>query len=725
MMIRVNDDILEFNDSIEVDKNIKLFDDIEEATGDFSYAFTIPSTAKNRRLLGLTSPDAVNKSVYQYLEADILGDDGIALYKGSIVTERQSRYGIECSFFSGNHNWFAMIDGPLQDYYLDGYDRDLTKLNIQNTWNANEGLIYTLMDAGILSRRPVPFLKPSDFVGGIFVKTVFSKIFSIAGIKLKGELFSDPIFNSLITYNNQENESQIRQRSVYALKTTTETRPVPPPITVIDVNFEDTTTYPYFNGGNFILDGSGRTVYRADVKMLVRVEVTLYVEPGTGFNYFNLVSTAPGSSNVIFRFQEDGSGILTGSVDIVMEPSEEIYIQTGVFINEVRPGSTLKVTPLFIWYTPGRALVPNWTKREFVNEMLKIFNTVTSYDPVSKELTINLVDKLKHKTPSDISEFVDEIEFDYTTLGQSFGKSNYFTYQEGPDGENFTGYKSNEFVKYGSGAVDLDNDNLQDAVTLVESKFSSPLTYVHKSMLTSLERVDLISESIDSPLEFTAVTAGTSYARMTVALDADIEQQDRYQVGDIIRVTQSTGQNYLGDWEVSARGDGYVEFFMMPFEFTATGEMERVRPAYSASDDSFIFINAGIRNVSDISPLDKFYFERVAATQVGFSFFNLLSNGTSINDIFKQSLKFGPAESPLDYQTNMVDNYFGTLELIMNDPVTGIMTAHIPKKFFIGFSYLTPVVVKYDMSSSLWFISKISGYKGSEYECEVELIKLS
>ncbi len=724
MMIKVNGEFLDFNDFVEVDKNIKLFDEIEETSGDFSYAFSVPSTSKNRRLLGVLSPDSSNKPVYDYLEADILGDDGTVLYKGSIVTERQTRTEIQCSFYSGNNNWFTMLTGPLQDDYLDGYSRDLTKLNIQNSWNSTEGIIYTLMDSGIMSRRPVAFLKAEDFIGCIFVKTVFYSIFSIAGIKLKGELFSDPIFNSLITCNNQENEAQIRQRSAYALKTVLEVR-IPPNLSMAPT-FEDKTTYPYFNGGNMFDDGS-KTIYRADVKMLVRVEIVLYVDPGTGFNYYRLVNSSPGAVDVLFRFQDDGSGILAGSVDILLGPSDEIYVSTGPFITEVRPGSTFKVTPLFIWYTPGRALVPNWTKREFVNEVLKLFNTVTHYDPTSKELTINLVDKIKQKEVTDFSDFVESIEFDYTTLGQSFAKQNFFIYQEGPDGTEFTGYNSNEFVKYGSGHIDLDNDNIQDSVTLVESKFSTPLTYIHKSMQASLERVDLIEEVLDSQLEFTAVTAAivTGYAVMAVPPDSEIEQQDRYQVGDIIRITQSTGQNYLGDWEVYARSDGFVEFFKMPFEFTATGKMERVRPVYSSSENSFLFINAGQRNVSDISPLDKFYFEQSDATSVGFSFFNLLSNGTTINEIFKQSLKFAPAASPLDYQTTMVENYFRTLELIMNDPVTGITTAYIPKKFFLDFGYLTPVVIKYDLSTSLWFIYKISGYKGSEYSCEVELIKLS
>lgn len=40
MMIKVNDRYLEFAGEVEVDKQIKLFETIDEANGDFSYSFS-------------------------------------------------------------------------------------------------------------------------------------------------------------------------------------------------------------------------------------------------------------------------------------------------------------------------------------------------------------------------------------------------------------------------------------------------------------------------------------------------------------------------------------------------------------------------------------------------------------------------------------------------------------------------------------------------------------
>lgn len=728
MIIKVGNEFLDFDDFVDVEKNIKLFEDMDEINGDFAYAFSVPLTSKNIKALGFPLPDVNPKRIYTELSSEILGDDGNTLYRGNIVVERIIGRNIECSFYSGNHNWFALLEGELQGDYLDDYDDALTNGGIQSSWTNTDGIVYPLMDAGLLVHRKVPFLKPEDFVGCIFAKTVFRLLFNPLGIKLKGELFQDPIFNALLVCANKNNERFINEYSAYAASTFTQSTN-PPTTTSISVEFDDMTNYPYFSSGAMYVD-NGRTEYEAFYKSLVRVEITLKIQEPGDFQWFNLFKEPSGGSIHIFRSNEGTTGSISGSVDVVLEAGERIYVRTGLFINDVYPGSTFKVTPLYIWATPGRSLVPAWTKREFVNEILKPFNTIISYDPNLKELTIDLFQKVKYKQTEDISEFITDMQFDYTELGQAFAKINFFKYQESEDSE-FMGYNATEFIKYGSGSIALENFNLQDTVDLVESSFAAPVTYVHKAFDCSLERVDLIEEDISGVINFTSVIISISsgLTRFIIPPNSEIEEQERFIVGDLVRISESQGVDLLGDWEVYAVGDGYVEFFQLPWDsgtpITTSGKLERIRPAYSSNDNAYIFIHAGLLTVPQISEAEQFYLDQEPLTQIGFSFFNLLSNNTQVNDIFNQSLKFGPSDNPLDYQTDMITNYWQNSRLVMSDPVKAIATANLSKKFFLTFDFLRPVIVKYNMSTSLWFISRISGYKGSEYDCEVELIKLS
>lgn len=46
MMIRVAGEFLDFNEEIEIERQIKLFEDIDSTNGDFSYTFELPKTLK-------------------------------------------------------------------------------------------------------------------------------------------------------------------------------------------------------------------------------------------------------------------------------------------------------------------------------------------------------------------------------------------------------------------------------------------------------------------------------------------------------------------------------------------------------------------------------------------------------------------------------------------------------------------------------------------------------
>src|SRR5688500_16206190 len=175
MMIKVSNEFLDFDDLIEVEKQIKLFEDISTTDGDFSYSFELQKTLNNTKLLGNPFPDNINKPVYQKIPAKLLSDSGAETYDGYLRVQKVTEV-YECSFFAGNNNWFTEITGLLTDLDLSMYDIEQTEYNVINSWSQTEGLVFPLLDNGSLFTRSYNEIKIEDLVAAFYVKTIFNKI---------------------------------------------------------------------------------------------------------------------------------------------------------------------------------------------------------------------------------------------------------------------------------------------------------------------------------------------------------------------------------------------------------------------------------------------------------------------------------------------------------------------------------------------------------------------
>src|SRR5512147_1968056 len=211
MRIRSNDRYFDFYADVEVEKQAKLFEAIDETSGDFSYQFEMEDTSNNLSILGFPTADSV-KSIYKSVPADLLDEDNIPMYTGQIKVERRDiiERKIICSFFSGNYNWISLLSGPLvsstdnagviTDLGIDfsDLDTDLSEAEIINSGTNTEGIFFPLIDTGGLITRGSANMVLHDFTGMIFLKTAFQRIFDSVGIKLQGDLIKDPIYNSAL-----------------------------------------------------------------------------------------------------------------------------------------------------------------------------------------------------------------------------------------------------------------------------------------------------------------------------------------------------------------------------------------------------------------------------------------------------------------------------------------------------------------------------------------------
>lgn len=734
-MIRINSQYLDLfpDTSIEIDRQVKLFESLEETSGDFSYTFDFPYTAQNFAALGFPAPDTADKTIYNDIPAEVVGKDGVAIYTGKLRIERINARTITASFFSGNYNWLSMIGGKLQDLDFSEYNIDLTADNIMDYAPNTEGLVFPLVDLGGLVTRSTINLKIEDFTGAIYVKTIFRKIFNRAGIKFTGDFLNDWLYNNTIILKNNKNQIEIEASSSFIEKSSVTNRPTE--LVDYKITFQNDTVSPYFDGENNLFDLPNSRFGPVPYAMTVIIECTLQASL-IDANYSNRIHLF---INGAFTFIDVGLSVgglynsatpgdqeyFTLKRTITLQAGDvlEIYSHWQESTGSTTPvnvlSGTLKITPVFIYRVFGNAMVPNWTQKDFVLSILNLFNVISDFDPISKTVTFNLFEKLQTKTPIDISQYIDPstIETDFAEFISGFAKRNLLSYTEGED-EDLREYNIKEFIKYGAGVIEVDNDFIENEKTIIRSGFTSPISYIHNVFKASFERLGILQlEEVDST-EFTSVTDSSGNARFVIA-------DDYFVVGDLVRIEECNLPDYRGDWEVSVIGAGYVQCFGLPFAATATGRISKLNHRYTNSDAVFILVHIPDYLVTSFSGAAiQLYLEQVGENSFSYAYFNLLNVGKAVNTAYLQGLSFGEVSNILSYQKTLTETYWRSVGRVLSDPVKVRANFYFPQDVFKSLSPLTPVYLKTKLTTNLYYINMIRGYKASHLPCEVELIKL-
>ena len=719
MMIKVSNEFLEFDELIEMEKQIKLFEDISTTDGDFSYSFELQKTLLNTKLLGNPFPDNISKPVYQQIPAKILSDSGAETYDGYLRVERITEV-YHCSFFAGNNNWFAMIIGLLSDLDLDEYDIDNNETTIAGSWVNTEGLVFPLVDNGSLITRSSPQVKIEDFVAAIYVKSIMAKIFNEAGIKIEGELLTDWRYQNMVCMSNSKSDELINENTSYIQKINPQV--VPFDVAPIVITWDNDTVFPYFDGAsnNFDLPNNR---YIASLKMTVNISMTLLVHvPGGDFGLFG---TEVRVNGVQIRIRAVGIGAVEKTLSVNMSINlnagdilDFTIFQFNVdgFAGVINSGN-LKITPTYIYKTIGYAAVPNWTKQTFVSNIFKIFNVLASFNRATSTLTLNLFENIKSKDPIDLSEYISETEVDYLDFISDYGQNSIFSYQE-VEFDELKNYNKGKFFKYGQGVIRVNNDFLEQDQEVLTSDFANPIAYINPIFDASLEKTNLIELEEGETFQFSDVADdGAGDAAFNIG------NTDAFYVGDLVRIENSTNEVYNGDWTVKSLDGTHLIFNGVPFDAAASGDIVKLNYKYSTSDDVFLFINVpnyAVPNFSDATLL----FDSGEINFIAIVYFDLINTGKQINQDFIYSLSFGGIDDPLRYQVTMLESYFRLFERVLNDPVKLFNTAMLPYDVFNRIDFLSPITIKTMESSNSYYLNRISGYKESYLDCELQLIKL-
>jgi hypothetical protein len=707
MMIRTyTGGFLDFDGEVDVERQSKLFEALDETWGDYSYSFDLPLTQNNITELGIPFPDNKSKVVYNKVHVDLLSETGEALYKGFLRIERITNV-IEASFFAGNNNWISQLTGNMTDLNLTQYDQSLTESNIIARATATSGIVFPIIDTGTLITRRYHNFKPEDFVGCFYLNTLFREVFNQSHLKIEGDLLNDAIFNQAVVCTNTRSKIEVNRNSISVGKNSAQVLGA-----AIDngtVSFNLTSGSGYFVGDNVTFSG---TAYTAAVDMIVDLEASI---------------TATGT--LVYFFSRSGTGSVGGASGTnasLNVKNVKLTAGQGVAISVLNlfggsktiTAATFKITPRFIYKAFGSSSVPLWTKAQFVSEVLSLFNTVTAYDADTSTVTINLLKKIKDRPATDISEYIQIQETDYSEFISNYGKLNTLSYQEAED-EDLREYNISEFNRYGSGVIPVDNDFLEDTGEILQSEFTAPLSYINPTFSASLEKINYVELEEDENKEITAVVDSSGIPQFSVT-DAD----DFFEVGDLV-VIESTELSYNGHWIIDAVTSTYFTVQGLAFRVDAIGDVRRMNHRMTTDDSVYLLINTTSQNVNYFSKMHTEYFINLNDySTFPLAFFSLIHNETQVNEDFKQSLSLGAITHPLFYQRTMTEAYWGIVERILNDPVMLKTIAHFPEHIHMRLTPLNPVYIKTLESTNLYYINNESGYKGSSWPCEINLIKL-
>jgi len=716
MMIKANGEYLDFNGDIEIESRIKLFEEISTSNGDFSYDIEIQDNGFNRKILGIPRADTV-KSIYQAVPSEVIDDTGQSIYLGKLQVNRISGGFISSTFFAGNTEWFALLSEPMSSLPLYRYDVDLTETNIMNSWYVSTGIVFPIVDAGALVTRSFANLKIEDFTAGFYVNTLFNEIFNPLGIKVDGDFIDSKDFNSLIVMSNGKSQDDVDARSSYAQSTSNQS------ITGVDkILFQDDSTFPFNDGSQNNYDSSS---YTADVKMRVKLAITGHVLSIGAASFSTKIRVRVNGVN--YRtYTNTGSLIETydfnRELEVLLEAGDVLEVygdQDSAISMDIAQGATIRITPTYIYKVFGRSSVPNWTQGEFVSNILRLFNVLPSYNTTSKTLTLDLFNNIKNKEYVDISHEVTVDTVDFSEFVSNYAKNNIFKYQESDD-EDLREYNISNFISYGSGNLEIDNDYIENSNDVVESDFTSPITYLNGVFDMSMERFNFVDIEVIDDKDVTSVTNSGGTARFNMS-NAD----DLFVTGDLVRI-ETDVDTYNGEWVVNAVTTTYIVVVGLTFDTTATGTATLLRHKFTTDDNVYLFFNvAFVENLFFSSHL-AYVIETTPFTLTAMAYFNILGNATPINHVYKQSLSFGEVNNSLSYQLSLLESYWPLFSRILNDPVMLISSGYLKKRTFEKIkTFLRPVMIQTEETRNLYYLNRNRGYKGSERPCELELIKLN
>lgn len=691
MMVKLSNGYLELNDTIEVERKAKLFEDVSTVEGDFSYSFSIPKTQENTEKIKIYSVNNQLRPWARKIPAEVQNDSGFTMHSGFLRIEADNAREYSASFFSGNSNWLDELNFNLLDLNWSNFDASLS--DITSTWSNTSGVVFPLTDRGILSTRKTPLFSYDDFQGYIYAKDIVNRCLALSGMKITGDILKDAIYNKLITSsgNNKLFKREVDNRTVYAAKSGTQLFST----SYLTVTLTNVST-PFSNSPNNNWDtATSRYTFDEDV-INYKVEVNFTFDVAS---YFDLRVLLNGTDTVLEKSYNRVKKIVEtfDSATYFSNANSGDYIEVQVRVSSALftdrtmvAGSTVKIYPVQFYTVFASTIIPDMTGSDFLANIFRMLNMIVSYNATNKTLTGNKFDKILNSEPIDLSEFVTVIENNYEEFVNDYAKNNLLIWQEG-ENDFVQDFNENNLRPYASGLIEIDNEFLEDESELVEMDFAAAWQQAYAVLGLDLPLTDFISVSVKETRNITAVTNSGNNA---------VFDYSGATFNGLARVVDSTIEEYNGDYRVISSGSTFNG--RGAYLGNATGTLEILSVQLNNADPVFLLNNPN-QSLPQVSGVDEIFVNNLSPT-TDIAIANFLRTPNFIGSLSFEDLK------PI---------YFDTTEKVLNDGVKCFASGNIPESIYMALDFMRMVKV----NDTVYYVNRMTGYKGSKFSVTLELIK--
>lgn len=722
MLLKVNNEYLDFDGDIEIERQAKLLEDISGIAGDFSYSFQIPDTSYNRDKLSLTTIDTTFP--YKVNNCEVQSNEGVTLYAGYLRVESVTDF-INASVYSNNSDWINIMDVNMRDF-------DFSSLNVSNasdgtkeaSWTKSSGVVFPLINSGVMHDRADPSISTAELKPWVYVRDVIKSALTQRGIKLKGDILKEPRFNKLITSNNSRAgfNNEVEARTVLAGKSATQA--------ITSFSYQK-VTFPtvdglYYNSPNENWD-TVQSTYVSDKICTINITINIKVTSAiVSTHTFSILSNGVNIKEFMGGLVSGGTRSFTYSYQYTIGAGSFIEIQAkkGPLGSDytILADSSISVIPIRFSDVFVRQLVPNMKAHEFIAQIFRLSNVITFYNPMTKELGTTLFKNLKNNPEIDLSPYLTKIiDENFSEFINGYFKQTNLLYAESDD-DDIKSYDTGASINYGGGSLTIDNDFLDESGDLFKLDFLLPFQKDVPWLGNSLPIVNMVQyvEVEDTKKDVTSITDnGSGYAKLNWA------SGNPYVGEKFVKLYDSTVTDYEGIYDIISVGVTSI-VISAPFTGTATATLVALDFEDIDNDNQYLLLNAPSVAISDFSAMDDLtVIEIIDTSTIALGFAYLPDKNFPINNSQKEALYFEKVIGTSINQVSLIESYYSDAEKMLNKPLTILATFYLPESVFNSIDFTRPIRLRTDKFNSLFYCNRISGYSGSHLPCEVELIKLS
>lgn len=700
MIVRVGDDgFLELEELIEVEKKVKLFDDISTTEGDFSYSFDIPKTLNNISIIEVYSVNDSARRWARKIDASILNDSGVVLHVGFLRIESDSNpRQYQASFFSGNTNWIDQLDFSLLDLdweYLPMATADQ---------NPTSGITVPIIDKGALSKRRAPVMVDDDFLPFIYVKDLITRVCNFTGIKISGDLLKIPEYNKLIVTSGSNKFQQTRLANIeaYVGKTGNQTIAGSAGAATYSVVTFTKVSSPFFNSVNANWNTTNSRYYFDSTIKEIDIEIDWPLDNGSSGFGFRIYKNGFSSTNVIYESVHSPNTrklkLSLDEADLGYDlPESGDYYTFGmscISSRDVLSGASVRITPRKFYDFFATEAIPDMTATTLISNVFKAFNILASYNALNKTIYANNLDRILNSDPLDLSEYLTVDENNFEEFVSNYSKRNTLTWSQG-NSDFIEKFDSENDNPYASGVIEIDNDFLEEEDMLIEMDFKNVWQQRVNAFGLDLPYLDMIQETVVDVRDLTSVSdSGAS--------DEAVFNYSGDPFIGIIRVSESTRPEYNGDYPQFTYAASSTNGRVL-YTGNATGKVELIALSMKSSDPVFLLNNPS-QSVPTVAGLDQIF---IASNFIGYSTLSITNFLNTSN--FPASLGFD----------KLKDRYFSVTEKLLNTGIKTYASGNIPEAIYNQIDFNRTIRI----GESVYYINAITGYKGSKYSVTFELIK--